>query len=271
MPRRPAPRQSVAFDDALDALFEGVVDDFIARRDALAKELRADGRREDAARVKSIRRPSVAAWAVNHVARRRRDDVARLAALGDQLRKAQDEAVARGERSSRLRDLGAQRRSLVGELADAAFDVLRDRGVASESHRDDIAATFEAVAADPDAATKVLAGRLTRALEAPIGFGASEGVVVSMGDDTTKRTPSAKPRAGGGRTPRVHVLDAAEVRKARARAARAAEAWETAEREVARLEQALTVARQEAAQARDAAARAEAAAAAAESAVSRSG
>lgn len=271
MPTRPPSDQpSIELDDALEALFQGSPDEFIAGRDALAKRLRADGRREDAARVKALRRPSVAAWAVNQAARQRRADIAGLGELGAQLRRAQEEAVGGRQGADRLRELSSRRRSLVGELADAAFDVLRARGVASESHRDDIVATFEAVAADPDAAAKVLAGRLTRPIDAPVGFGAPEGVVVAMGDDSPKRA-MGKARPGDGRgTRRIHVLDAAEVRKARARAARAAEALDAAEREVARLEKALTTARQEAARARDAAARAEAAADAAESAAGRS-
>lgn len=270
MPTRPSPGQpSIDLDDALEALFLGAPDEFIAGRDALAKRLRAEGRREDAARVKSLRRPSVAAWAVNQAARRRRPDVTALAELGVKLRRAQDEALAGGQ-SDRLRDLGARRRSLVASLADAAFDGLRGRGVASESHRDDLVATFEAVAADPDAATKVLAGRLTRPLDPPVGFGPADGVVVAMGDDSARQSSGkARPSDDDG-SRRVHVLDAAEVRKARARAARASDVLDTAAREVARLEKALTVARQDVARARDAAARAEAAAAAAESAAGRS-
>ena len=45
------------------------LDEFTAERDAVAKRLRADGEREEAARIKKLRKPSVPAWAVNQAAR----------------------------------------------------------------------------------------------------------------------------------------------------------------------------------------------------------
>ena len=54
----------------MDELFDLPPTEFIAARDALAKQLKADGDAGAAAEVKALRRPSVAAWAVNQVARR---------------------------------------------------------------------------------------------------------------------------------------------------------------------------------------------------------
>ena len=59
---------AVAADDA-DALYGLPLDAFVAERDALAKRLRTDGRGGDADEVKALRKPSVAAWAVNQVVR----------------------------------------------------------------------------------------------------------------------------------------------------------------------------------------------------------
>ena len=55
----------------MDDLFALPPAEFIAARDALAKRLKADGDATRAAEVKALRRPSVAAWAVNQVARRK--------------------------------------------------------------------------------------------------------------------------------------------------------------------------------------------------------
>lgn len=46
-------------------LYAGRLDDFTARRDALAKQMRAEGDRDRATSVKAIRKPSRSAWALN--------------------------------------------------------------------------------------------------------------------------------------------------------------------------------------------------------------
>jgi hypothetical protein len=58
----------VATDDRLDDLYREPPDRFVAGRNALAKELRAGGHRDEAERVKALRRPSAAAWLINRVA-----------------------------------------------------------------------------------------------------------------------------------------------------------------------------------------------------------
>ncbi|MEA2287422.1 MAG: hypothetical protein QOJ21_3465, partial [Solirubrobacteraceae bacterium] len=58
----------MAVDDS-DELYGLPLDAFVPERDALAKELRSDGRREEAAEVKALRKPSVAAWGVNQAVR----------------------------------------------------------------------------------------------------------------------------------------------------------------------------------------------------------
>ena len=55
-----------------DDLYGLPLDRFVAERGALAKALRADGRRDEASRVAALRKPSVAAWAVNQLARTQR-------------------------------------------------------------------------------------------------------------------------------------------------------------------------------------------------------
>ena len=55
---------------------------FTEERNALVKELRKEGRREEAAEVSNLRKPSVAAWAVNQLLRTQRRDVAKLFEAG---------------------------------------------------------------------------------------------------------------------------------------------------------------------------------------------
>src|SRR5262245_63765579 len=51
--------------DAVAALYGGPPSEFVAARDALARDLRAAGQRDEAAAVKAVRKPSVAAWALD--------------------------------------------------------------------------------------------------------------------------------------------------------------------------------------------------------------
>ena len=51
-------------------LFRVAPERFIVERDALVKQLRADGRDEDAAAVKGLRKPTAVVWALNQLASR---------------------------------------------------------------------------------------------------------------------------------------------------------------------------------------------------------
>jgi hypothetical protein len=52
-------------DTRIDALYQGPLDGFVEARQALAKALRSEGRRDLAEQVKGLGKPSVTAWAVN--------------------------------------------------------------------------------------------------------------------------------------------------------------------------------------------------------------
>ena len=69
------------------------LDRFVPERDALAKALRKAGRREEAAEVAALRKPSVAAWAVNQVIRTQGRAVAALFGAGDALQEAHSQLL----------------------------------------------------------------------------------------------------------------------------------------------------------------------------------
>src|SRR5688572_24531002 len=52
-------------EEGIVGVYAGPLDAFVARRDALVKELRAAGRRDDAGTVKNLRKPSRVAWALD--------------------------------------------------------------------------------------------------------------------------------------------------------------------------------------------------------------
>ena len=115
-----------------DELFEADPREFVAARDQLAKQLRADGERDEAARIKALRRPSVAAWALNQVARHQPAAVRELLDTVGQTRAAQDEVLGGGERDA-LRAALAQRRHALHRVLDAARGQLEASGRSADA------------------------------------------------------------------------------------------------------------------------------------------
>ncbi|MCY7366514.1 MAG: hypothetical protein LH469_14570, partial [Frankiaceae bacterium] len=94
--------------DAAD-LYRLPPEDFTAARDAAAKAAKAGGDADVAKALRALRRPSVPAWLVNGLVAQEPELLEQLLDLGPALAHAQ----AAGEGDA-LRELGAQRRALVG-------------------------------------------------------------------------------------------------------------------------------------------------------------
>jgi hypothetical protein len=153
--------ESKVVERAADELYGLPPDEFTRARDERAKQLRKDGDREAADAVEALRKPTVAAAALNHLSRSRSKDVDRLLRAGQELQAAQEELLAGGDRSAFQR-AAAQERELVSELAADAGPGLEEK----------VAATLHAAALDAEVAEQVRAGRLVREQEAIGGFGA---------------------------------------------------------------------------------------------------
>lgn len=154
---------------------------FIAARDALAKELKAGGDAEMAARVRSLRRPTVAAWAMDRAVRAEPDLVDALLAAGERLAGAQRQALSGKGGANALRGAGEERRDLIRQLTQASTAVLRETGRQSDGSRDEIAGTFEAATLDREVAARLRAGILERVIAPPPGLGGIEGFRVLEG------------------------------------------------------------------------------------------
>ena len=128
-------------DERLDALFATTPDGFVAAREALVRELKQAGRRDDATTVHGLRRPTVAVWSINQMARARPDQLAALVDAGAEL-----DSLQHGGADARddLRAATRRRRALLDELTeDAASCADRPDGV-----RASIAATLDAASLD---------------------------------------------------------------------------------------------------------------------------
>lgn len=147
-----------------DALFELRPGEFVAARDRLATRLRAEGHRAEAAEIHALARPTVAAWAVNQLARREPEWTQALATAGQRLERAHDQLLHHGDRDG-WRAATADQRHAIERLVRLAERLLRDeRGSVSASLRDQVRQTLQAATLDADARAAVLGGRLTREL-----------------------------------------------------------------------------------------------------------
>lgn len=246
----------------LDELFARTPEEFVAARDALAKRLKQAGDDDAAGTVKGLRRPTVAAWAINRLSREGADLDA-LLELARDLRKAQRGALS-GLRGSALREGIKRRRAVVDRLADQAVEILDRAGRNGQTQREAISRTLEAATADADAAEAVRRGRVERELARPSGFGDVVGLVsVSSGTDGEEAeegdgdgAAARRPRTPPKQDPRLRRLrtqrdDAADEARAAAQAAvrageRAVQAESEAEEaraEIERMERDLRAAR----------------------------
>ncbi|MHA7181724.1 transposase [Arthrobacter sp. MDB2-24] len=224
------------------ALYALPLDRFTEERNAAAKKATQEGDRELAATLRRLPKPASAAWLVNVLVDRRREEVEQVLELGASLKEAQ----ASLDRAQ-LHALGQQRQRLLAAVArqslDAAADLGHDVGPAALPG---VEQTLRAALADPAAAAAVLTGRLVRTLEAtgwdPVDL---EGAVAGpftppvQGGDPTGTEDGLPARAGHPKTARQRRD--AEARLSAAREARAAA--EDAAADLLRKSQRLTVRR----------------------------
>jgi hypothetical protein len=138
---------------------------FTDERNALAKQLRQDGRRDEAARVAKLKKPSLAAWAVNQLVRTQKRDVDSLFEAGDALQGAQADVLAgRGDARS-LRHAADAEQSAVSRVTAKARGLLSSEGdELTPAKLERVSETLHAAAVDRDARKAVADGCLVREL-----------------------------------------------------------------------------------------------------------
>jgi hypothetical protein len=188
---------------------------FVPERGALAKALRADGQREEAARVAKLRRPSVAAWAVNQLVRTQARQVKALFDAGDALQHAQSELLAGRGDATAMREAGERERASVQELTAVARGLLSSEGhELSQLTLGRVSETLHAAAFDEDARARVREGCLEKELRhvGLGGFGALTGPLPKPG---RKQTPSEKQKPEREKPKPPAKADAAQAQKAK--------------------------------------------------------
>ncbi len=157
----------VSADEISDRLYALPPEEFTQARNQAERELRTAGDREQAERVKALRKPTAAAGAVNRLVRSHR---------------AQVEAFL--EAAARLRDAQVAGKGDPAAAAQAERVAL-DKLVALGG--EPVRTTLQAAAVDDDIARDLLQARLVHEPE-PAGF----GTLLAHAEPTTAKTSSAK-------------------------------------------------------------------------------
>ncbi len=206
--------------DRLRDLFGVPPAEFVAARDALAKELRAGRREAEASEVASLRRPTAPVWAVNQLARRAPAEVEELLDSSERVQKAQ----LRGAGGDELRAAMAGQRAALAKLERGAEQVLRGAGLqASPGAIRTVQSTLQAAATGSrEMRERLRNGTMREALE-PAGFDAllSAGIAparraparptshaASTSTPTSTPTPTDRAQAASKRAARAEALEA---------------------------------------------------------------
>jgi hypothetical protein len=228
-------------EEQLDSLYREHPDAFVAARDALAKDLRAQGEREAAARVKKLRRPSQAAWLINRVSADDPDRTQRFAEAADELAEAQRRVLEEGADPEELRASAAREREEVDGMVEAARRVATSHsGSIGAPVLDRVTETLQAVATDGELRSRVVRGRVERETTA-----ATIGIVPG-----TIKPPRGRGRAAGrGREVERARKELTRLRQrlatAEARREQEQQRVEAAERDLRRAKRELTAAKRD--------------------------
>lgn len=178
-------------DAAIDTLYEAPLDQFVARRNALATELRKAGDRAGADVVKALAKPSLVAWAVNQAWWREPEAVQRV------LDAAAAQRDAHGAGMTEVRTAAEARAVAVKAVLDLAVTALGGGAAVTPDTRHRLVGTIEALAAGgwPDG---VSPGRLTRELQ-PSGLEAFGLLSTAGGAMTSAAPPLPRPTLVRGR------------------------------------------------------------------------
>jgi hypothetical protein len=133
-------------EQATDELYAADLDAFVSERARLAKALREEGHTEEAQAFATLRKPTVAAWVLNQLARRNRREVDLLLDAGHRLREAQAGALTGEEKGEFERARRTERDALRTLNREAERLLTAERGGASASVLNQVGEALRAAA-----------------------------------------------------------------------------------------------------------------------------
>lgn len=223
----------------IDDLYGAPLDRFVPQRTELAKALRTEGRREEASEVAALRKPSVAAWAVNQLIRTQGASAKELFGAGDALRRAHEQAASGRGDAQALRKATQDERAAVDSLVEAARGLLSSDGhELSPAVIDRVAETLRAAALDPEARSQVSEGRLERELR-HVGLGLLGAIPAPPAPAPKQKGPAPKSKEPAAKRKQERDEKAEARERERAQALKDARASEKdARRELERAQRA---------------------------------
>jgi hypothetical protein len=207
-------------DAVLDDLYGLPLEEFTAARNAASNELRKQGLADEAAQIKALKKPSVAAWALNQLGRRHPRELAAFVESAQALRDAQLGG----------RDLGAATKAERDALERLVALAREDLGGGSAAVVDRVRQSLTAAAVDDPATVALQEGRLGDELE-PAGFGS-----------LSAHAPAAPPAPAKPR-PKPPQPNRKAIERAKRRLGRAQDERERAIAQLAAAEEELAAAR----------------------------
>ena len=205
--------------DEADKLYGLPLEDFVAQRDALAKRLRAEGRRADADEVKALRKPPAVVWAVNQLMRTQRKAARALVTAADRAAKHPSD-----------RDALRAHHDALDQLATAGAVLLSGKGRGlSEDALLRVRGALHAASLDRDRREDFIAGRLSEE-PAPAGFAAITGMPAPAKPRAAKKKEPPPPPPS---PPKPSKAQLKRVERAQARIAKLRDQLDQAEQELA--------------------------------------
>ncbi|MDN5789839.1 MAG: hypothetical protein L0H25_03085 [Micrococcales bacterium] len=224
---------------AVEQLYAAPLADFVSERTSLVAQARTAGDVALATSVAALRKPTVAAWAINHAVRSELVELDELHGFAELLREAQ-----RTLDGDQLRLLGRERAKRVETVAAQVVASAKQAGhPLGPGAAAEVRETLTALVADEEAERAIRSGALVKALSYA-GFGSvdiadiAEAAAVS-GDELPQAV-----------TPAIDLAEQRQVRQEQRRARRAAE-LESARRARAKVEHEIDVAEARRSEARE--------------------
>ena len=219
-------------ESQIDDLYKGQLDEFISKRNALAKSLAGDERK----RVAALLKPTAPVWAVNQTYWRARPVYDEMLSRGKRLRTAQVSALK--GRSADVREATAEHREAVSKAVTAATRLASAAGLNASTS--DLQRMFEAISLQETLPEPH--GRFVRPVQLA-GFEALAGIPIPPPAVQSKARPNATSGAAERRAREREEAERREqekaVKKAEARVERAAAEEQRARAEWERARRAL--------------------------------
>ena len=186
-----APRRS-KLDTEIQRLYGLPFGEFTAARNTLAKDLKKQGDKDAAEEVASLPKPTVSAWAVNHLFTTDSERMEELLASGERARKALRSILSGGDPGA-LRDAIQEARDLANDLRDRAVEA-----VGEETRKpgpaivDRIATNLQSLAFSPAAEPVIERGWMDVDLP-PVGFEVLAGLQLAALPKRAPKPPKPAP------------------------------------------------------------------------------